>query len=189
VKNFLRILGFEGLQNLPAVLGLVSAHWLWTRNQHLWAIFSVVLGSVCSVAAIALTERAQLQRTSLAPSPPPAPSEMAMFAMGFSAGAILLVAYLDARWSDLWTDLLLGAGAGAILALFEIFFTAEPPPLARSVSHALSFAVMGPVVLIGVRVTKGAPLGWALLAALPLTLAMSLIIALIDYGPFLRSEP
>jgi hypothetical protein len=190
--NFLRILFFETVQNLPAVVGFVMATRLWPRAQWPGAVLSAAVGCSLSVLVIGLTERFQLRSTSLdagsAAPAMPALTEMGGFAAGFTAGALLLVAYLSARWSSWRTDLLLGAGAGLLLALFEIFLVADPPPLARSVSHALAFLIMGPVVLIGVRMGKGAPLGWALLATLPLTLAMSLIIALIDYGPFLRGS-
>jgi hypothetical protein len=78
-------------------------------------------------------------------------------------------------------DLALGGLCGALLAIAQGIASPQAP-LVSIVLHSVSLALAGGLVLVGIRSLNKRPLLPALLYALLIVAAMTIVIGIIDYG-------
>jgi hypothetical protein len=198
---FWNVYGWELMQNSPFVMGIVAAMRLWHSGQTGWAALVGLAGCMGSAAAITLTEAYKL-RTAVGQSRPSRElgraaqiREFVINSLSFAGGSFLVALYVGplTQFGSLqhnWiTDAMVGGLAGAAVAAVQNA-VGPPPPNARSSAwpHILAFAVMGPLVLVWVRVLISLqPWLAGLAGSLGLALLMTLIICGVEYGPNLKT--
>lgn len=176
MNAFWNALFWEFLQNLPVITGFVSAVWLWSRRERAKAIGCAVAGSIVGALVIRFTEvLASGGRESIAVTLVNV-STFGLFQIAFSA-------YFGAQkwWSNWKMDLALGGLCGALLAIAQGIASPQAP-LVSIVLHSVSLALAGGLVLVGIRSLNKRPLLPALLYALLIVAAMTIVIGIIDYG-------
>jgi len=174
--RFLQAAGWEFVQNLPLVAGFVVALELGRQGEWGAAIAGVAAGGVAGAVVIRITEP-RIVAGHREPWRVTAANAIAMTVL-----MAALVAYLSASWSGWATDLLVGALAGVALAMVQDLAAGE----SIGARHCIALGSAGPLALIGIR---------ALVATLPLlvnvlviTVVLTLIVALIDYGPLAATQ-
>jgi hypothetical protein len=176
----LSILMWEWLQNAPAVLGVVIGLQCRARGEPGWAAGLAAAGGVLSALVIRWTEGrkqeggAEPYRLTLAN------------AIGFALGSMAMTWYLGAGTPVLFVvDLGLGAALGLGLSVWQERAargsTAFSDVRSRRL-HRIAFMTSFPVVLVLLRLTARLDVVWALLSVVPISLLLSVVIALIDYG-------
>lgn len=167
---------WEFWQNLPVIVLFVIAVWLWARKRKAGAIGCALVGAICGSLIIRFTE-----------TMPDGGREAVRVTVTnlivLGGMQIPFMAYLgvEKEWSNYKTDLLLGAVAGLLLATSQGLATPDVQ-LGRVILHAIALAVVGAMALVGVRLLKTQPLAKALLHSLLITVTMTLVISLLDYG-------
>ncbi len=174
--RFINALFWEFVQNLPAILFLIVALWLWTHHRRWQAALCIISGAVIVALTIRYTE----------PLTTGYHESWRMTLVNMAVLALLeppFVVYLGgrARWSSWKTDLLLGGLAGVGFALAQ-GAVASGAPLIGIVLHSVALGVAGGLVLVGVRMTRDKPLRTALAQAVLIVAFMTLIIGIIDYA-------
>jgi hypothetical protein len=176
LMRFLRAACWEFLQNLPLAIGFVVALQLWQQGQWGAAIACMVAGSVVGALVIHVTE-SKIVEGHCEPLRVTVANSVAMTVL-----MLATVAYLSASWSRWETDLLVGVLGGVILGIVQDLAAGEP----IGVRHCIALGCAAPLALVGVR---------ALVVTLPalaniliITAFVTLVIALIDYGPAFRAS-
>lgn len=193
LAEWLHVLGWEFAQNVPVVLGLVLAVWLWPRGMVAAAIACVVAGGLLSAGILRATEPAKAQRADARE-----PWRLTLLnAACFSGMGILVAAYFGALtpvWSPAY--LALDAGLGLLLGGTLAVLQAAAARGSRAFTsrraearHAAALLIACPIVLLLIRLCT---LPWldlapALALALPITLILGLVISAEYVGP--RSSP
>lgn len=180
LKIFLWVLIIEGIQNIPAMAGMVFA--LGTDGLLPYALS--FLGMMTTAIVISLTENIKLRFTNL-------DQEESTFlgTLGYGAGLSVFswVYIYVSQWGDWQRDLLVGAIMGALLSVAS--FKRESWFTPRFFSHTISFAVAAAGILYLLRLAKTAEmLGEKVAFVILTTIIMTVIIAVIDYGPFLQKN-
>jgi hypothetical protein len=106
--EFLALLWWELLQNIPLIFGFVGGLLLW--EQRLMAAVCMVGSSVVAALVIAATE-GRIFRGHRESG-----RAIAANVLVFSAGMLAGAAYFKAGWSAWYTDLGIGTGAGILVA-------------------------------------------------------------------------
>ncbi len=179
LRGFLNVLFWEFVQNLPLLLAFTAAVWWWAHGERWKSVAAVAGGAVVTALVIALTEAWKI----MDPSYVEPPAVIAINVAGIAIFTMLFTLYLgtEARWSSWRTDLLLGALAGAAFALMQ---AAGAPGIwiVAVLVHGVALALAGALVLVGMRFSKARSLRAALLNAVGLAAAMTLVITLLDYA-------
>jgi len=175
MSRFFNALGWELVQNLPVILFLVTALWLWRQRKWAPALLCMVSGAVVVALTIRFTE--PLKTGYHEPW-----SVTLVNAVALSLLEPPFVAYLaaEAGWSNRKTDLLLGSLAGVGIAVAQ--GVASPTsPLIGVILHGVALGLAGGLILVAVRMTRDRPLHTALAQAVLIAVCMTLIIGMVDY--------
>jgi hypothetical protein len=127
-------LWWELIQNIPLIFGFVGALGLLEQSL-LAALLAMVASSAVATLAIAATEGKIFQGHR-----EPLRAVIANVAI-FSAGMLVIAAYLSASWSSWWTDVIGGAIAGIALAIVQDWAVRERFGVVRGMSLGLSCSV------------------------------------------------
>lgn len=174
--RFFRALLWEFVQNLPLVAGFIGALWFWQQSKYMLAVACVVVSSVAGALIIRITE-SKIVEGHREPVRVTLVNIAVMTVLMFAS-----VAYLSAGWSSWKTDLLVGGLAGIALGVAQDL-TAKK---SIGIGHCIALACSGPAALIGIRVLVAALS--ILVNTLIITAVVTLIIALVDYGPLMSAE-
>jgi hypothetical protein len=171
----LRIIGFEYLQNLPFLAGLMFAlHASEWPPRLLW----MALGALGTALTIALTERLKLAKAESE-----RPVDMLANAISFFAGQLLFLLYFSVVRADLsWpllADCTLGFVLGALIGIAQALSVDERRLNREALAHTLGLALSSACVMLIIGILSGevAPLLAAALVCVPMTL----IIVRLDY--------
>ncbi|MGC9398510.1 MAG: hypothetical protein ACP5HM_05175 [Anaerolineae bacterium] len=178
MRVLLRVFVWEFAQNLPVLLGFVAATWWWAREERRKAVGACVGGGVLGALVIRYTEAWKIGRPFME-----AWSVTLVNVVGFTLFLLLFALYLgyEGRWSNRRMDAALGALAGAGFALAQ-GLAAPGAPVIGILLHSVALALAAAVVLILIRRMKAQTLREALRSAVLVTLVMTAIITVIDYG-------
>jgi hypothetical protein len=169
---------WEFVQNLPVLLGFGAAVWWWAREEREKSAGAAVAGGLVGALVIRYTEAWKIGRPFMEPW-----RVTVVNAVGFTLFLVLFALYLgsEGRWSNRRMDAALGALAGGGFALAQ-GLAAPGAPVIGIVLHSVALALAAAVVLMLVRRMKARSLRAALGNAALVTLAMTAIITVIDYG-------
>jgi len=174
--QFLKILFWETLENIPLFMGFLLAV-RWQVNSWPLALFCLAIGIVLGVGAIHLTETKKFSNQ-------PSLRETVTNGVVFMALALPFVFYFSGGnvwWSNWVTDILLGLVLGALLAFGESRGWSGTATLK---THTLAMAIAATLLLLGIRfIYQAEPLVLMLLAGGVLTILVSALIVWIDYWP------
>jgi hypothetical protein len=176
VDDFWWSVFWEFWQNLTVILPFVVAVWLWTRGSVAKAIGCALIGAIGGSLVIRFTEV-------MADGSREAVRATLINVVALSVMQIPFVAYLsvEKQWSNWKTDLVLGAVAGLLLAISQGLAT-PGGLLIGVVLHSIALATVGAMVMVGVRLLRGQSLIKAALFSVLITVTMTLVISLLDYG-------
>lgn len=172
-----KILFWEFLQNLPLMAGFGLALTLGQRDQWLLAAGCMAVGGALGTGVIALTESRKV------PGHREPWQVMALNFVGMTTLGLAITAYFLASWGNLFIDALIGIAAGMMLGIGQSLAAREP----IGWRHCLALAVAFPWPLMGLRglMRLGLPVAANILI---LTLLITVVIGLIDYGPWKAQE-
>lgn len=173
MRRMARILFWELLQNLPLTAGFGLALTLGRQGQWLPAAVCMVVGGGVGTGVIALTEAHKVQGHR-EPWQVVVVNFVAMTSMGLAVAA-----YCVAPWSNLVMDALIGVIAGVVLGIMQSLSAKE----SIGWRHCAALAVAFPWPLIGIRVLMRLALP-VTMNILILALVVTVVIGLIDYGPW-----
>lgn len=181
MKSFFHVFFIEWIQNLASVLGLVLA--LTTSG---WGGYGLVIcGMLITAIVISLTENWKLSATEL---PQESQTLWGTLQYGFLLGGFGCLYLFLSQWGDWRIHLVIGLVLGG--ALSAISFSKENWWTPRFWSHTASFSATGGVLLLLFRIAKDATTtSEKSLHIVILTTVMTLLIVVIDYGPFLKKKP
>ena len=167
---------WEFWQNLSVIVFFVVAVWLWAKGHRVKAVGCAVAGAVVGSLVIRFTEV-------MADGSREAMSVTLINMITLSVLQVLFILYLgvEKEWSNWKTDLMLGGVAGVLLAITQ-GLAAPGGLLIGVILHSVALAMVGGIVLVGVRLLKGQPLIKASLYSVLITVTMTLVISLIDYS-------
>jgi len=177
--KFLNAVFWEFVQNAPVIVLFIIAVWLWARTRETWAVACALCGALLRSLLIRFTGSA------ITGYDEPI-SVTIVNIVSISLLQILLAAYLsnETDWSNGKTDLFLGAMTGVSLAVAQ-------GPASHGllqidiVGRGIALAVMGSLVLLGIRKLKNKKLLSALANGALLAAATTLFVSAVDYGYFL----
>jgi hypothetical protein len=157
--DFLALLWWEFVQNLPLIFGFSAGFSLW-QHSVLAAVGCMVMSSVIAALLIAATEARIFHghRESV--------RAVITNVVTFSVMMFVFAVYLSASWSGWWTDIAAGLVAGIVLAAVQDRAANERFALVRSLALGLSCSVS----VIVIRLVGG--LWGAVTATLWFTLVM-----------------
>jgi hypothetical protein len=157
--EFLLLLWWELVQNAPLIFGFVGGFYLLEQSL-LAAVLVMVANSAVAALAIAATEAKIFQghRETL--------RAVVANVVIFSAGMLVIAAYLFASWSSWQTDVIGGVIAGIALAIVQDWAARERFGVVRGISLGLSCSVS----IIIIRLVGG--LWAAVVAVMWFTLVM-----------------
>ena len=170
--NFLKVIFWEFVQNLPALAGFAWAIDLWQKGRFGVAIAYIAAGGAAGAVLIALTE-ARKQAGYQEP-------RAVLLANIVSIPIIMfvLVVYLTARWSSWLTDLAICVLGGIGLGIVQSLAAKKK----INAVHCIALGIASPLVLICIRWLLNTGLSiWVNI--LLMCLLATLIISLIDYMP------
>jgi len=187
ILNFLWVLVIEYIQNVPITVGFVVGISSIKRGLAWWKwSLMYVGGSFACAVAVSSTEWIKVMATTRTANQP---NILRMLNMGaiFSIACGLLVAYFILT-SQLKNPSLADVAFGLLIGMAVATIQARNISPALVTLHSLGFAAVGgSLVMFFRRSAEVAPgremltwVGW-------LTLAMSMLIVIFDYVPFLRS--
>lgn len=168
---------WEFIQNLPLVAGLMLALQWWQASLLVSSITAMISGSLLGAVLIRLTENyiVDEDQAGLVGNREPISVTLTNIVVMFGLMLILTI-YLTAEWSNLITDVPLGALIGFALSASQSKAAGRP----IGGRHTLAFTAAFPIALIALRTLSTAlPV---ILSILLLTLIVTLIITYIDYG-------
>jgi hypothetical protein len=169
---------WEFVQNLPVLLGFAAAVWWWAKDERGKTVAASAAGGALGALVIRYTEAWKIGRPFMEPW-----SVTLVNVVGFTLFLLLFAIYLghEGRWSNRRMDGALGALAGAGFALAQ-GLAAPGAPVIGIVLHSVALALAAAVVLILIRRMKAQTLREALGNAALVTVVMTAIITVIDYG-------
>jgi hypothetical protein len=170
--NFLKILFWEFLQNLPILTGFTFAFKFWQQDRLWIAIACIVAGGTAGAVLIALTE-ARKQAGYQEPR-----AVLLANIVSITMIIFLTVVYLAAHWSNWLTDLAIGALGGAGLGIVQSLAARKR----INGVHCVALGIASPLVLICIRWLLN--IAWPVWAnILSLSFLATVIISIIDYLP------
>jgi len=174
--KFLNAVFWEFVQNAPVIVLFIIAVWLWARTRKAWAVVCALCGAVVRSLLIRFTGPA----TNGYYEPIPV---TAVNVVSVSLLQVLLAAYLgtEANWSNGKTDLFLGAMTGVSLAVAQ-GPVSQGSPRVDIIARGFALAVMGSLVLLGIRKLKNQTLTSALANGSLLAVATTFFVSAVDYG-------
>lgn len=177
IKSALWVLFFETLQNIPSMFGMV-----WAMAEKSWKKYLYAFGGMVVCAFfIAALENTKLLGTTIAPS---VPTLQGVVTYGVILGIGACIYVFLTQWGNKWSD----TAVGVALAVATSVSSFKPDEYwsVRFFSHTIAFAVAAVILLIELRKAKGAKTTKEKLRfVVTTTIIMSVIIAWIDYTPFL----
>ena len=181
--RFLRPLFWESIQNLPMILGFLSAARL-LEYSFLLALLALMTGILLGNLVMHATEPKLHTK--------PTESTLKGTLINIAAFVVLSIPFLfyfsvDNLWISWKTDLILGVVAGILLTLVQS--TAWEGPKSRMLLHGLAMAVSFPLIMVGIRYSLTIDT-WLLmlLAGTLITFLASAVIVLIDYQSILKED-
>jgi fluoride ion exporter CrcB/FEX len=178
MMSLLRAFIWEFIQNVPVLLGFTTAVWWWAREERRKAIVACVMGGSVGALVIRYTEAWKIGRPFMEPW-----SVTFVNIVGFSLILLLFAIYLgkEGRWSNPTIDLALGVLAGGGFALVQ-GLAAPGASVVGVVLHSVALAFAASVVMVMIRRLKVQTFRAALVNAALVSLTMTAIITVIDYG-------
>jgi hypothetical protein len=179
--NFLKVIFWEFVQNLPILAGFTFAFNFWQKDRPWIAFACMAAGGVAGALLIALTEARKVagHREPLA--------VILTNMISMTAIMFVFVVYLSANWSGWLTDLVIGALGGSALGVAQSLAARKKIHL----SHCMALGIASPLVLISIRwlLNTDWP-AWA--NVLSLSFLSTIVISVIDYLPdeldFIQSQ-
>lgn len=169
--KLVRMFFWESIQNLPLVAGFLLSLKMWQQGKQGTAVGCAVAGSIIGSAVIWATEsrivkeHRETMRAMVA-------NILAIFLL-----MLLLTVYMSLQWGNLWSDLLVGLVGGIGLGVVQSLAVKS----LVSVGHCTAFALSFALGLAGVRLLAAVfPVGVNILL---ITVVVSAVITVIDYGP------
>lgn len=191
IYGLLWLLFWETIQNIPSILGVVFTIKFWKHsNRYLKAVFPL-LGGIGTVIMLGTFENIKLQVTTL---PSESLNTIESFLIGTAAFSIFIFLagwYYSAKWSNNTSDIIFGVSVALLLTVVEVWANVakgdhDVNSFARVGGHTVAFLISFPVTVLLIRKASEAK-GWLLFVRILAALAaMSAIIVVIDYLPFLR---
>ncbi|MBN1873820.1 MAG: hypothetical protein JXA33_06290 [Anaerolineae bacterium] len=174
---FIQAIFWEFIQNAPVLILFVAAIWLWAKDRRRDAVLCILVSAIAGALLIRVTEP-------LISGYHEPWSITLVNIVTFSILEVLFTAYLsmENRWSNWYTDALLGALAGVGIALAQGLAAGGGSPWLGIVLHSLALGLIGTLLMSGLRRQKNKPLKTALINATGLAIFMTLIISAIDYS-------
>jgi hypothetical protein len=178
--KFWLAISLEFLQNVPLLTAFVTTVWLWRQEHRRWALGCAAIGGTVSALLIRFTEP---MLNHIVEPPLVTVTNGMIFSLGMVPFAIYLAAGDRSRWSNWKSDVALGWGIGILLGVSQTLAAGEFQILALLV-HIVAMALPVPLILMSVRLLlKGAEsLSSVLVRATLLTVAVTVIISLVDYS-------
>ena len=174
--KFIDTLFWEFIKDAPVIVLFIIAVWLWARTRKASAVACALCGAVIRSLLIRFVGSATNRHCDAL-----AVTAVNVVSMGLLQ--VLLVAYLgtEANWSNEKTDLFVGAMTGVSLAV------AQGPawqgwPRVDLIGRGIPLAVMGGLVLLGIRRLKNQRLASVLANGSLLALATTFLVSAVDYG-------
>jgi len=163
IKEFLAVMYWEAIQNIPLIVGGIGGIWFWDRNW-LAAAACIVGGSLLSALSMIPTEGKIFEghRESL--------RAIVVNISVFSILIALFVAYLHADWSSWRTDIVAGLIAGAALGTAQDIAAQERIGVVRL--FALGVSCLVSLIIIRFAVDTWSPWVSILVVTVWFTLAM-----------------
>jgi hypothetical protein len=176
VLKFLNVIFWEFIQNL-GVVPAVAAVWWWARQSRGKAALAILVSAAGTPLTIFLTEPAKIG----------APGRAEIIATNivvFGLLQCLIVPYLgsEAWWSNAKTDVVVGALAGITISVAQATAAHDRIAVFVVARHCLALGIACAAVFFGMRYLKRRSWLAAMAGALSVVLAMTLIIAFVDYG-------
>ncbi len=181
MRTAARVIGIEGLQNLPFSFGLIYA-----LHAEAWLsrLALAAFGAVGTAVLIAATEHIKLDKPTAE-----RPADLIVNALSFfGAEAVYLVYYVLIRANagdQLLADGITGAVLGVLVGVAQALWVDERRITRQAVVHIGGFTLAGIVVsiLLGVAAVSWPPL----IASVVLCLLMTTIIVFVDYRAAIAS--
>ncbi len=168
----IHIIVWEFIQNLPLVTGFILARQFWLQDKWGMAIASILISSVIGSFIIRLTE-AKIVTNHHEPL-----SVTVVNIIVMSLLMLSMIIYLTARWSSWQIDLLVGGLIGIVLSIAQNLAAQKQ----IGIGHMMAFAFAFPFALIGIRILLN--ILPAAVVILLITIIVTVMISLIDYGLF-----
>lgn len=169
---------WEFVQNVPVIVLFIIAVWLWARTRKVYAVVCALCGAVVGSLLTRFTE--------LGTNGSYEPIAITIVnVVSLSLLQVLLAAYLgtEANWSNQKTDILLGAMMGVSLAVAQ-GLVSQGLPLIGMTGRGIALAIVGGMVLLGIRKLKNETLVSALANGALLAVAATLFVSAVDHGHF-----
>ena len=171
----IRILTWEFIQNLPLVTGLTLAQQFWQQERWGAAVASIVVSSIIGSLLIRFTEAKIITKR----REPISVTITNIIVM--SLLMLIVIAYLNASWSNWQVDLIVGVLVGALLSVAQNLAAKKR----IGVKHMLAFVFAFPLALIVIRTLVDIlPTAATILL---ITIIVTIVISLLDYD-LLRSH-
>ncbi|MFC1780291.1 hypothetical protein ACFLY9_01190 [Patescibacteria group bacterium] len=189
IISFLKVLFFEYIQNIFAIISIILAARNWKESKKVIGLFFAIVGNSLSFLCIALTEPILLKSTTLTSDPSLEGNLVMIILTGsiiFAAFAVLFTAYVNQKWSNKRLDIIIGVFIAVCLSILQSNPSDPNSSVARFISHTIAFAISFPITIILVRdaiLIKS--IKNAMIKGVIATLVMSVIIVIVDYGSFL----
>ena len=177
IQSALFVLFFETIQNIPSMVGMV-----WAMAEKSWKRYVYAFGGmfVCAFLIAAL-ENTKLLATTIQPAHP---TITGIITYGVILGTAACVYVFLSQWGNKYSDMVIGVVLAILISVSS--FTPDEYGSIRFFSHTIAFSTATVFLLSEFRKAKEAKtLKLKLRFIVTTTLIMSVIIAWIDYTPFL----
>jgi hypothetical protein len=171
-----KVVFWEFVQNLPLVAGFLFGLDFWQESRGWLALACMLAGSLSGSMLIWATE-SRIVTGHREPLRVVVTNVVVMVLL-----MLLAAAYLSARWSSVWTDLVIGLVGGALLGVAQDLVAHSPIGAGHCAALALAFTLG----LVGVRLlVANLPI---VVNVLIITVVVTVAVWLVDYGPFRASH-
>ncbi len=180
--QLLTLVFWEFLQNLFMLCLFVAGVWCWKQEKRLVSVICMALTGIGGPILMHYTEPLIAGTSAL--SEPALEASLINNMVVFSLAAVIFTLYMAAEWSIWTTDVLFSTTIALIMAVTQ--WVASQLPWQRILFHAAALGVAFPLCTVSLRIIldKSTNLKAALYATTLVTIAISILIALIDYVPF-----
>ncbi|MCP4527838.1 MAG: hypothetical protein GY833_18265 [Aestuariibacter sp.] len=181
--QLLTLVFWEFLQNLLMLCSFVAGVWFWKQQKRLISVICMALTGIGGPIFMHYTEPLIAGASAL--SEPALEASLINNIVVFSLTAVIFTLYMAAEWS-IWTTDVLFSTIIALIMVVTQWVAASQLPWQRILFHAGALGMAFPLCTVSLRIIldKSTNLKAALYATTLVTIVISILIALIDYVPF-----